>query len=100
MEEPFIIDADTLEEVQAQMKQALEDIDNAKNNRPRQGGGVPGLQDGRGDSTGLYRNGSAKIESSIGLSTQANWENGNVANPEEEYGDFALVINGHSLVRF
>ena len=98
MEEPFIIDADTQEEVEAQMKQALEDIDNAKNSQPRQGGGVPGLQDGGGDSSGLYRNGSAKIDSSLGTSTHIAGENGNVANPEEEYGDFALVINGHSLV--
>ncbi|RUS90719.1 hypothetical protein EGW08_001523 [Elysia chlorotica] len=97
MEEPFIIDADTQEEVEAQMKQALEDIDNAKNSRPRQGGGIPGLHSGGGDSSGQYRNGSAKMESSLGSSTHTAGENGNVANPEEEYGDFALVINGHSL---
>ncbi|GFN78140.1 phospholipid-transporting ATPase [Plakobranchus ocellatus] len=95
MEEPFIVDADTQEGVEAQMKQALEDIDNAKNSRPRQGEGVAGFQNDRGNSSDLLRNGSAKLETSTGTTTQT--ENGNVANPEDEYGDFALVINGHSL---
>ncbi|BFZ02549.1 hypothetical protein BsWGS_05588 [Bradybaena similaris] len=81
MEEPFIIDAETLEDVENQMKKALEDIDAIKNNKNRVGSDVS------------FRNGSAKVENTVGV------ENGNLAAPEEEFGEFALVINGHSLAQ-
>ncbi|CAL1528456.1 unnamed protein product [Lymnaea stagnalis] len=84
MEEPFIIDGESFDEVENQMKKALEDIDKAKNAKRRPGGEV------------TFRNGSAKpSETHLSEST----ENGNVAMPEDEFGDFALVINGHSLAQ-
>uniref|UniRef100_A0A2C9JYJ6 Phospholipid-transporting ATPase n=1 Tax=Biomphalaria glabrata TaxID=6526 RepID=A0A2C9JYJ6_BIOGL len=82
MEEPFIIDGESLEEVENQMKKALEEIDAAKNRRPA--------------NDVAFRNGSAKTDVHA---NRQNVENGNVALPEEEFGDFALVINGHSLAQ-
>lgn len=75
MEEPFIIDADSFEEVEAQLRKALEDIDKMKNGKPNDGVVIANGQ-------GAHYNGA----------------NGNVAIPDE-YGEFAVVINGHSLVR-
>ncbi|KAH9519100.1 Phospholipid-transporting ATPase ID [Bulinus truncatus] len=83
MEEPFIIDGETLEEVESQMKKALEEIIAAKNRRP--GNDV------------TFRNGSAKPGDTP--TARESVENGNVAMPEEEFGEFALVINGHSLAQ-
>lgn len=80
MEEPFIIDGKTEEEVESQMKKALEDIDAGKNSKNRYGPDV------------AFRNGATKIENTYSA------ENGDVAVPDDEFGEFALVINGHSLV--
>ncbi|CAG5116517.1 unnamed protein product, partial [Candidula unifasciata] len=80
MEDPFIIDGDTEEEVESQMKKALEDIDNAKNNKSRLGPEV------------TFRNGSTKIEQQ-----SYDIENGDIIIPEDEFGEFSLVISGHSL---
>ncbi|XP_059148983.1 phospholipid-transporting ATPase ID-like isoform X1 [Physella acuta] len=82
MEEPFIIDGETHDEVESQMKKALEEIDAAKNSKRRTGVDVS------------FRNGSAKVTNPHDAA-----ENGNVAAAEDEYGDFALVINGHSLAQ-
>ncbi|XP_067667224.1 phospholipid-transporting ATPase ID-like isoform X2 [Haliotis asinina] len=73
MEEPFIIDADSYEEVEAQLRKALEDIDKMKSGKPHDG---VAFANGQG---ALY-----------------NGANGNVAI-SDEYGEFAVVINGHSL---
>ncbi|XP_048258493.1 phospholipid-transporting ATPase ID-like isoform X1 [Haliotis rufescens] len=73
MEEPFIIDADSFEEVEAQLRKALEDIDKMKTGKPNDGVIIANGQ-------GAHYNGA----------------NGNVAI-SDEYGEFAVVINGHSL---
>ncbi|XP_046552031.1 phospholipid-transporting ATPase ID-like [Haliotis rubra] len=73
MEEPFIIDADSYEEVEAQLRKALEDIDKMKSGKPHDGV--------------IFANGQGAVY---------NGANGNVAI-SDEYGEFAVVINGHSL---
>ena len=88
MEEPYIIDADTEEEVESQMKQALEGIDDIKNGVNTQGAQV------------TFRNGNGIAGAGVTTGQNTNIENGGVAAAEitEEYGEFALIINGHSLV--
>ncbi|XP_005107403.2 phospholipid-transporting ATPase ID [Aplysia californica] len=86
MEEPFIIDGESMEEVESQMKQALEDIDAAKNSKNHVGSEV------------TFRNGNTNSKMNS-TSASGNIENGDVGETgeDEEYGEFALVINGHSL---
>ncbi|XP_050400643.1 phospholipid-transporting ATPase ID isoform X2 [Patella vulgata] len=80
MEEPFIISAESCEEVQKELQTALDEVKKAK---------TAGA--GRNDVGVIIANGG-------GGQAVYNGTNGHLPTQQEEYGDFALVINGHSLV--
>ncbi|ESO89585.1 hypothetical protein LOTGIDRAFT_124920, partial [Lottia gigantea] len=68
MEEPFIISSDSSEEVQKELQSALDEI--------------KALRSGKHESGVVIANGRT---------------NGHVPNNTEECGEFAMVVNGHSL---
>ena len=78
MEEPFIVDAEGMEEVEVQLKQALDEVKSAR------------LPSGPVVS---FVNGRTVMHDRMGTE-----ESTCDVEDEDEFGDFALIINGHSLV--
>jgi phospholipid-translocating ATPase len=91
MEEPFIIDAESLEEVETQLRAALADVQKAaaptKSDHylPNGPNSAPSNTNSAAPPNVAFNGANATI------STQANIDS-------DEFGEFALVINGHSLV--
>ena len=75
MEEPFIVDAESLEDVETQLRQSLDEVQAAKNSNKAD------HVISNGQTT--YNGATAAAQISVDA---------------EEFGEFALVINGHSLV--
>ena len=73
MEEPFIVDAESLEDVETQLRQSLDEVLAAKSSSK---------------ADHVISNGQTTYN---GATVQINAD-------AEEFGEFALVMNGHSLV--